>query len=1091
MSGADEARETQRLDEQLRQAYMQFTKNVSMDIKNVMHISHTYRISPHVARDAYQRLYPHAHKGLTCAQFVRVMRQALGVAGGGDPSGLTDRCRDLHRLFSLPDAPGERPGTARPTENDMKRQLERAAGQHHSARNKDGDTTSAISNSIRDLESTIVLRETQRGAPMTPSMTSRFFDSAVTPRRRLGTACFLPSRRNLTVVSKRPTTSDRRAGNVRGNGGNYMGLFGKTPYSVQTFGESPWETWAARAGEESAKYPFAPPPLAKMSSACDAPLWRSKAALPGTAAQLSRTSKLENKGTVIDAGAMSLQTLTEDAADQARALIKHISARLRRQKVQHIDVLLPFEHYDPDKSGQVGVQHARVALAELDCILSESAVREMAAVADALGKSGGIRYHRLASVLSPPDLPQAERKTKTALPGDVKKRPKTTMDGNRIEALSVQGLPADLGRAMAKLAKLASQHRQEINWQASKCRKIRTLKTFGEQVRALDYTNDGTCQPVELKTVMTTIGLPPKQADVICDYFVGDNNKCSPLGERGLIRYVVLLNMMHRQMSSQGLVAASDSCPVFPTESVRTKAKLEKAQKSKTIGNIPEPSERRRLGLGAVYKKVNAEVESTAKLRTIFEASDPSNTGSVSLDAFQRALEQVCVRLTEDETTILMEQLDKHDTGQVEYSKFFALMLPPSLLKEDAIGYKSLISAFTHPIFGKNTGPESLTKSMEAMKNLPTEDILKIFKDGCKEALAKGPERLRREHCMFRLPGDTQVTKREVQRFAQDFGLHLTSEQCSGLLRAMHTESNGASNLLDFMKLVLPKDANVKQGRPRDPVIQELADDDFYEGMTARLQRQLLRKGVQGEAAGVQLRKTFGSLLGQHDVLDADVLRALLDHGVVVDKKELTKYLDNFRSTYSGRVSLRKFIEVLEPEAFHFVFPTHKDVGGGGSFGGAKIEVNLGDRDADPHMYEGIWLPMGKFTNYNRIGHREVSDQEVRNCLRRALAMRLCHDGGVGSGGSSTNLSQQNIIKELRECDSQKNGTLGIEDFKRFLLKLGLKIEERGNVERLWFCLAGQQQRLDIMQLADKLMSDYEGVPRKSREQVREPVTFR
>ena len=77
---------------------------------------------------------------------------------------------------------------------------------------------------------------------------------------------------------------------------------------------------------------------------------------------------------------MSLQTLTEDAADQARALIKHISARLRRQKVQHIDVLLPFEHYDPDKSGQVGVQHARVALAELDCILSESAVREMAAL---------------------------------------------------------------------------------------------------------------------------------------------------------------------------------------------------------------------------------------------------------------------------------------------------------------------------------------------------------------------------------------------------------------------------------------------------------------------------------------------------------------------------------------------------------------------------------------------------------------------------------------------------------------------------------------------------------------------------------------
>ena len=136
----------------------------------------------------------------------------------------------------------------------------------------------------------------------------------------------------------------------------------------------------------------------------------------------------------------------------------------------------------------------------------------------------------------------------------------------------------------------------------------------------------------------------------------------------------------------------------------------------------------------------------------------------------------------------------------------------------------------------------------------------------------------------------------------------------------------------------------------------QIVDEDFNAGMQARLRRQLLRKSVKGVAPGVQLRATFDPLTGK-DVQDDEILRMLLDHSVLIDREELSKYLNNFRSPVSGLVSVTKFVEALEPEAYDLVFPTSAPVAGAGlNLVTIKREDSLMDRDTDPHMWEGTWL---------------------------------------------------------------------------------------------------------------------------------------
>ena len=56
------------------------------------------------------------------------------------------------------------------------------------------------------------------------------------------------------------------------------------------------------------------------------------------------------------------------------------------------------------------------------------------------------------------------------------------------------------------------------------------------------------------------------------------------------------------------------------------------------------------------------------------------------------------------------------------------------------------------------------------MAGLSNENILKILRDGCYRALAAGPEKIKQEYSIFRMPGDSEVTASDVKRFALDFG---------------------------------------------------------------------------------------------------------------------------------------------------------------------------------------------------------------------------------------------------------------------------------------------------------------------------------
>jgi Ca2+-binding EF-hand superfamily protein len=751
--------------------YTQITKNAPMDLKNAMFIAHTFRVSPYVVRDVYNRHYLDT-KRLTRAQFVHVMREAMnksGVSGGG----LTDRSRDLHRSFSISDAPVDSP---RPpaTDRPVMATKRLAVDSVRDGYRERGDARNKLADSIRSLESTILVRKTQRGSPLTPSMTSRFVDGSITARR-VPTACYLPSRRNLTLVAKRPTTTDARAANVRGNGGNIMGFFGKTPFARDSYGESPGHIWGTRMEAESAQ--------------------RQKSASvngmrPRTAAEMGRTAKCDRDMTKMGRTAkcdldMTQVTDGEDTQQQAREFVDYLSAGLRKRNAQRADLLMLFEHFDQNKTEHVSLEHARLVFAELDCILSLSALREVAMVANALGQDESVNYKKLSDALIP--LFSGSKSTSTRNPALDKK--------------IVRKSPQALHKALAHLAFLAWNHRHEIFRQTSGRQNERVQKTFAEQVRALDHNDDGTCQLPDLKIVLMGMGLSPGEIDTISDYLVAESNKTGQRGGQQSVVYPLLLRMIHTEMTMRDKIAGWDSCPVFPAGPAR---KIMPKQTS--ILDITEPSERRRTGLAAVYKKVNAEVRSTAKLCTIFENLDPANEGVVSLDAFHLALGKLCVRLSEDETQILMEQLDPKKSGRVDYSKFIALMLPAEMLKEDALGYTSVIRK------GKNCGPGSLEASINAMANLSSDEILTILRNGCVRALAEGPQSLKQEYSIFKIPHDARISSRNISRFVQDFGLHLSDHQCQALFNKIDSKNDGFVNYYDFMKKVLPPDASIQEG---------------------------------------------------------------------------------------------------------------------------------------------------------------------------------------------------------------------------------------------------------------------------------------
>jgi Ca2+-binding EF-hand superfamily protein len=692
---------------------MQIAKNGVMDLKNAMFLAHTFRVSPYTVREVYNRFYPGAHNGLTRPQFFHVMRTSMNMGGGSDGDGLTDRGRDLHRSFSITDAPLD--ASRLPTHLNPKLSVD---SQSEGDTKADTGLVADIANGIRSLESTLVLRETQRGKPLTPTMTSRFFQGSVTPRR-ISTACFVPSQRNLTMAARRPTTADERAFLIRGNGGNRLFNGGQTAFSREQYGESAWAGWVERTGKCSEINPFAPIAYTR----------------PRTAAEMGRTVKVQ-EGTGALLGAQQTDSeLSEDAERHSRTLIEKISTQLRRLNVQRVDALQPFEHFDVGGTGQVSLKHARIALAEIDVTLSLSAIREISTVLNALGKNDSVKYPILVGALCPV-VTDTKSRTKVAfIPRNTSKR--WCSD----PSLSVTGMPLGVSDAFLNLAN-ATQGVQEL---------------FADQLRVLDVHKTGRCNPAGVKDVLKAF-LSEAQAEMMCNYLVAENNKISLLSEHGLIQYSVLLRTMHKETALRKKAAGER--PIFLKDggSYTQKPKIPRA---KTMLDIPEPSARRRTGLASVYKKMNSQVRSPSKLQMVFESVDTTLTGTVSLDSFHAVLEKLNIRLATDETIILMEQLDPQKTGKVVYAEFIALMFPPEIIRKD-----EQVFVPAKPTFG----PESLQASISSMAGLSNENILKILRDGCYRALAAGPEKIKQEYSIFRMPGDSEVTASDVKRFALDFG---------------------------------------------------------------------------------------------------------------------------------------------------------------------------------------------------------------------------------------------------------------------------------------------------------------------------------
>mmetsp|Transcript_24848 Transcript_24848/g.39003 ORF Transcript_24848/g.39003 Transcript_24848/m.39003 type:complete len:184 (-) Transcript_24848:1110-1661(-) len=145
------------------------------------------------------------------------------------------------------------------------------------------------------------------------------------------------------------------------------------------------------------------------------------------------------------------------------------------------------------------------------------------------------------------------------------------------------------------------------------------------------------------------------------------------------------------------------------------------------------------------------------------------------------------------------------------------------------------------------------------------------------------------------------------------------------------------------------------------------------------------------------------------------IKRKLVDCGILMQDHDLERVLEFYRSVFTQKIQLRKFIEDVDPGAYDHIFPTHKIVSA-----------------AD----------LQKVKKEKALASSET-DGEVRNLFRTALLKRASHDG------------VENLIAELRKKDSQRSGRITRSDFNALLHQLGLKVGTPKNLKRLWNAIAG------------------------------------
>jgi hypothetical protein len=142
--------------------------------------------------------------------------------------------------------------------------------------------------------------------------------------------------------------------------------------------------------------------------------------------------------------------------------------------------------------------------------------------------------------------------------------------------------------------------------------------------------------------------------------------------------------------------------------------------------------------------------------------------------------------------------------------------------------------------------------------------------------------------------------------------------------------------------------------------------------------------------------------------------------------------------------------------------------------------------DVDPSAYDFVFTSGIVSSASMQLIRKEVdcleddTDPMIRNRLRQALRSRQSKDGVV------------NLIKELHEFDTDRNGCIKKADFVAALLHLGLKVHSKTNLNRLWSAVVGDAPTVEIMALANTLTRQDEHIRKltKAEKQKHVPFTF-
>ena len=1015
-----------RLEAGLALAYEKVRQNGSMGVKELEYVAQTFDVKHEtvrrIARKYHQEAMLEPSFSLTFPQFSTIMRESLGLSGGGeDGVDLLRMATLLTRKYTVFDATCTTPNRIR-----------------SAARVPAMPKRDAV--------------DSAREPPKTGSSSVLHtpLDTGLATPRRLKTANFLPTSLNLTLSAKKRT-------------GEYAGLGSRGSSQSQHF--RPHDTScavpridiirgaSAERGPGTDNHWFGD----NVSALPDSGVWRSiysdLGSFYGTGVSIDKAgqfrpsssfpphTKFESEAQELGRFARKIQSEDNQPDEGSRhpqtgstlllptESIDAVIFRTRQTIVDRgwtrFDVTAPFLHYDSHGAGIISVSHFRAAFAELGERVSDHVARQLLMATGALLEDADARiwreekgqetdfvyYNRLVDALISEDKQYLEI---SVHPDGMARHHEHEADSSLEKNGKGGAWPDDLVKVLGMLhSKVAS-------------RPIPTAP-FIAGIIANDVAFTGKVSDEVFARVMKTeAGLVKDHADVLTREFA-----CGP-----------------KRINYRDLIQALENYPaerarrnlIFPGDRKYIKDKHNKkhadTEGAKDLLN-PDPSIRNKAALEAVFLKINRKIANAGDLRVAFEKFDVSRRGRITYDDFVKALLQFGISLGETEADTLLRSMDPDGQKSVEYGHFISMVFPIGMLKKKK----------------GSPMPLGFKASLRVTSSLSPADQMRHLRMCVEKALAKGSSECSRMLGIFRLPGDRDVDALSLKQMLMDFGLSLTNAQTSALIQYIDPTSKSAISFYKLVRSLLPPDCilqhkNIKSGlNPGASMIENrsngklpyVSDCDFHHACLERIKRHLSRKGPDGVSAGKQLRELLGHLLCQSDVTLPDMKRAFVGVGIFIEDSELLRLMNLYRSPAHPKLNLSKLIEDIDDRAFDFVFSSGNVAGGKP---GTRMQREMPARADEP-------------------------DDAIRKKLRRVLKRRMEQDGAG---------APKNVVTMLRMHDIQRTGKLSKKEFQAALFSMGLKVESNLNMDRIWSALASgvgvdnQTPALDILDLASSIV---------------------